>query len=270
MYNTTIWYYPEYGSTRINDDKLIENVTKISLQTINIENIQAQMSKNRDTFVINVNSNLEIIKEEWIEILDRIYCIYKTHKQFSKHVQSNTIKIILLYCNVFSLNEWKMFRHNPLKHPIELHFFSCSLASLDETILGRSECNRIHATNEQYNWHQNWWLESAKTVCKFIRKDFSKDWKDLSKIIHEWLLFRVDYESAILYVFESVNIKSLKVQCEVLEHLLSLLSILSENRNRECTKSSIQATTRQHMFYILESCILTIHKAYHQELNKQY
>lgn len=269
MYNTTIWYYPEYGSTQMNDNKLIEYVVKSSLQTINTENIQVQVSNNKDVFIINSITNLDMLKECWINIVNEIYNIYKAHKQFSNCKQSNTIKIILLNCEVFSLNEWKMFRHNPLKHPINIHFFTCSLASIDETILGRSECKRIEATNEQYNWHQNWWLESAKFICRFIRKDFSRDWKDLSKIIHEWLLFRVDYESAILYVFESVNIKSLKVQCEVLERLLSLLSILSENRNRECTKSSIQATTRQHMFYILETCILTIHKAYHQELNKK-
>ena len=268
MYNTTIWYYPEYGSKRMNENELIKKIVDTQLNSINIEDIRAKVSKDKDTFVIDVHSNL-YLKEEWINTLEHISSIYKSHKQFSNCIQSSTIKIILLNCELFSLNEWKIFRCNPLSQSIDIHFFTCSLASLDETILGRSKCERIQTNNECYNWNQNWWLESANSVCKFIRQDFSKNWKNLSKIIHEWLLFRVDYESAILYVFENMNLKSLKVQCQVLEHLLSLLSILSENRNRECTKSSIQATTRQHMFYILEYCILIIHKAYHQELNKK-
>lgn len=255
--NQIIWYAPEYSDTpSINLD--ISNCT----QCIEVEDILVNTNKT-DTFVIDVPTYLDVFRQKWVHVLNMMERIQYSNQQFTNKETHKELKIILLSCEYLSEKEWLIFRIYPnIKGTI--HFITKSLVSINNSILSRADLRRVECCNKQHLWHNTWWLESAKRIRKLIQKPFSREWREVNKIIHEWILFNVDYESAIFYTLEELNHKTLEVRCTVMNEILSLLSILSNNRSRESTKSSIIATTRQHMFYIIECCLLIIHKAYHQ------
>lgn len=248
--NQIIWYTPEYN-----------NIKDISdcYRCIEIEDILINTNKNANIFVINVSTYIDTFRQKWLSVLNSIERIQEGNQQFKNNYKDS--KIILTSCECLSQKEWLIFQVSNTK--IAIHFVTKSLASVNETILSRAELQRVPCVNNNPQWHNSWWLESAKRVRKLIRKPFSREWREVYKIIHEWILFNVDYENAIFYILEELNNKSLELRCSVMNEILSLLSILSNNRSRECTKSTIIATTRQHMFYIIECCLLVIHKAYH-------
>jgi hypothetical protein len=258
----TIWFQPEYNSKKKNIDIYPTNTTILTIEDINIK-----MNNTKSIFVIDVYSYYDVIRVKWLDILNHIKQIWNNHNKLQN--KNNILKIIFLNCERFSKKEWMMFRADPFSINLEFHFITRSLVSIHETILARAHLNRLKSTNESTDWINSWWLNSAKKACSIIKKPFSKDWNEINKIIHEWILFNVDYESAIFYISQILNDAPIEVRCKLKERLLSNLSFLSKNHNRESTKPSIIATTRQHIFYILELCMFIIHEAYHQELKNK-
>lgn len=258
----TIWYQPEYNSHKNDIDIYPTKTTFLTIEDINVK-----MNSTKNIFIIDVYSYYDIIRVKWLDILYHIKQIWNNHNKLqNKH---DILKIIFLNCERFSKKEWMMFRVNPFSINLEFNFTTRSLVSIHDTILARAKLKRLESTNNNTNWMNSWWLNSAKRVCEIIQRPFSKEWNEINKIIHEWILFNVDYESAIFYVSQILDNVSLETRCRIKERLLSNLSFLSKNHNRETTKPSIVATTRQHIFYILELCMFIIHETYHQELKNK-
>lgn len=256
--NQIIWYSPEGNDTPdIGLD--LSNCTRC----INIDDILVNTNIHTNLFMIYVPTYIDVFRQKWVSLLNSIERIQQGNQQFKNMKYSNDINIILTSCECLSEKEWLIFRIFPTMK-MTIHFITKSLVSMNESIRSRAELRRIPCSHHTVRWHNDWWLESAKRIRRLIQKPFSREWREVNKIIHEWILFNVDYESAIFYTLKELDEHSLEIRCSVMEEILSLLSILSSNRTRESTKSTIIATTRQHMFYIIECCLLVIHKAYHQ------
>lgn len=259
------WYYPEYSSS-YTLSTIIRSVsnTDLSFHPIKFDDYTLYQTKNEEYFIINVAWYAKQWRKIWFELLHSIDEYTRNKSYFKKDKRNPTIlQVILFNTETLSQKDWCIFLTNPINRIVRIHSFTRSLVAVDSTYLSRTKLYRIPATNQDITWKETLWKQSSYRIRELIKDDFHSVWNRVCILLHEWILFDIDFESAIFDVYKILHDKPLSVQCESMHQLLSLLSIYSTNQCRESIKPSIHSTTRQHTYYILENCILCITKAYH-------
>lgn len=261
MQQRHIWYYPEYNADyhRMDILKMIAPPIQSTLRILDIE------CSYHDKSTLSIDLKNYDWRMKWFTLIPMIKQIMK-NKHFFQHKKTQStppIRVILYHTEMIRPKEWVMFLSSPFRIDVVVR----SLASLDKTFLSKCILHRIPAKNDVFTWKEHPWKASAERMKQALQKPFKK-WRDTRDILYEWMLFDVNYEEAVFDVFQLLETKSLSVQMNVLTELLSLLSLLSMNQNREVMKPTIRATTSQHTFYILERCILIIATAYAEKQNK--
>lgn len=250
-----VWYWPEYGP-RYSTMEILQTLVSPSAKTVTIQDISCQLHE-KNTFSIDIKhyTNWRV---KWFHFVPSILQMVKSKQFFASQKDTSPIRVILYHVDHITQKEWSMF----LMSPFRVDIITRSLTLLDPTYLAKVHMHRIPSSQEESTWKETPWKMSAERIKQAIKKEFSY-WRSTRDLLYEWMLFQVDYEEAIFDVFHVLHEKPLPIQAQCMRSLLSLLSLLSTNKNREVIKPSIRATTNQHTFYILEQCLLTIAKEYH-------
>lgn len=249
-----IWYWPEYGPDYYNMT-LLHTLTNESTKTIQLNDV---ICTNHETNVYSIDvARYSNWREHWFSLIPTLKQVVKSKHFFSSKTQS-PIRVILYHVDNLSQKEWSMF----LLAPFRVDIITRSLTSIDPSYLAKTQIHRIPSSEEKITWKEAPWKISAQRLKDNIKRGF-KNWRTTRDILYEWMLFTVDFEEAVFDVFHILDTKPITTQASIMRKLLSLLSFLSINKNREVIKPSIRATTNQHTFYILEQCILIIAKEYH-------
>lgn len=261
-----IWYWPEYG-TEYYRMTFLDTLIQKSIMQNTPSNIPKRIQLNdilctfHENNIVSVNvSRYSNWRERWFSLILSIKQYVKSKHFFSSSKKKYPIQLILYHVDNLSQKEWSMF----LFAPFRVDIITRSLTAIDPVYLAKTILHRVPSVNEEITWKEAPWKESAKRLKENIKNGFT-NWRSTRDILYEWMLFTVDFEEALFDVFQILTHKSLHTQACVMRSLLSLLTFLSINKNREVIKPSIRATTNQHIFYILEQCILLIAKEYHSK-----
>jgi len=253
-----IWYWPEYGP-KYYTMSLMNSLIGSSMKTIQLDDVICGVHEN-NTFSIDV-SRYSNWREQWFSFIPTIKQFVKSKHFFSRKAQP-PIRVVLYHVDNLSQKEWSMF----LLSPFRVDIITRSLTCIEPSYLAKTQVHRVPSSEEEITWKEAPWKISAERLKTNIKCGF-KHWRTTRDILYEWMLFTMDFEEAIFHVFQLLKDTPLTTQTMIMRKLLSLLSFLSVNKNREVIKPTIRATTNQHTFYILEQCILLIAKEYHKTRN---
>lgn len=254
-----IWYWPEYAPYYYRMT-LLDKIAPPKTNTINVQDIPCNLHGDH-TISVDLQ-RYQDWRESWFSFIPAVKQVIR-HRQFFKGgntLRTTNIRVIFYHVDKLRQQEWSMF----LTSPFRIDIITRSLVAVDPAYLSKALLHRVPVSHQGITWKEQPWKASTDRIRELLcSPNVFQQWRETRDILYEWMLFDVNYEEPIYDLMSLLENHSLIIQRNTMKQLLSLLSLLSTNENREVMKPSIRATTSQHTFYVLEQCILIIAKVYH-------